>query len=151
MAAGFLTTPFLVRRDNIAIPKQVNLQRLKFLGIIISSLMVLTTFGNNVVANHPDSKAAMILTSMDQTITQSQDDITIDDKQPEPKKYRWGVLILAVLAVMALAISLCAGICIAVLVGTVGGVIGGIALAAASIIGMAVSTRWVKRRFRIKT
>ena len=113
--------------------------------------MVLTTFGNNVVANHPDSKAAMILTSMDQTTTLSQDDITIGDKQPEPKKYRWGVLILAVLAVMALAIPLCGGICIAALGGTVGAVLGGFALTAASIVGIVFSTRWAKRRFRIKT
>ena len=151
MAAGFLTTPFLVRRDNIAIPKQVNLQRLKFLGIIISSLMVLTTFGNNVVANHPDSKAAMILTSMDQTITQAQGDITIDDKKPDPKKYRWGVLILGVLAIIALTISLCAGICIALLVGSVGGFFGGIAIAGLAIAGMVFSSKWVQRRFKIKT
>jgi len=113
--------------------------------------MILATYGNNVVSNHPDSKVATVLTNIDNAFIQAQPDSSMEDKQPEPKKYRWGVLFLTLLATVAAVIGLCAGICIAALVGTAAGVIGGLALVGLSIAIFIVSNKWFRKRFRIAT
>ena len=50
---GFLSVPFLPKRSTIAIPKVVNRHRLAYMGIALSSFVMMVLFGNRIGGQLP--------------------------------------------------------------------------------------------------
>lgn len=64
----FLSVPFLPKRNTIAIPQLVNRHRLGFMGIAISSFVMMVYFGNRIEEKYPDTVITGVLESIDQAI-----------------------------------------------------------------------------------
>jgi hypothetical protein len=123
MTLGFLSVPFLPKRKTVAIPKQVFRQRLIYLGITLSSVMMTVGFGNKVVDKFPDSPVSRVIKKADQTIFSDTDTHKDEISKTKPakkhhkfgKKWRqWfsaGSCALAVLLIILLIPVVCAGIC----------------------------------------
>jgi hypothetical protein len=140
-ALGFLSTPFLPKRDIIAMPKKVNLQRLAFAGLTISSLMMMVGLGNKTEQKYPHSPITKAVQSIDNALYAS-DTHSIEptskkalkakilgDRKKDARISAGG----AALAIFFLVLLACAGICL--LVGGVasafsgGAVLGSLAIA----------------------
>ncbi|MCX6182848.1 MAG: hypothetical protein NT150_13070 [Bacteroidetes bacterium] len=158
-AAGFLATPFLAKKANITLPKTLNFNRLKFLGITISSLMLLTNLGNTINTTHPTSFLAKTLSYADQSIVKPEskqsNTTTIDKTESQNKHTRLmlsaGMCVAAVLLTLVLLIPLCAGICLiyfgvaglgaAATSGSIFMLLGGVLLTILSILGIRSSIK----------
>ncbi|MFT5168503.1 MAG: hypothetical protein ACI8P3_003746, partial [Saprospiraceae bacterium] len=68
MVIGFLSVPFMPKRNTIAIPKEVNKQRLSFLSIALSLLIMMAFVGNRIGDVYPDSPITHALETIDQSI-----------------------------------------------------------------------------------
>ena len=65
---GFLSVPFMPKRSTIAIPRKVNRHRLGYLGIALSSLLLMILTGNRIEDVYPNSTTALIIKTIDQSI-----------------------------------------------------------------------------------
>jgi len=68
MIACFLSVHFLPKRSAIAIPAEVNKHRLIFMGIALSSFVLMVITGNRVEDKYPNSFVAHSLKAIDQAI-----------------------------------------------------------------------------------
>lgn len=69
-AIGFCSVPFLPKRNAIAIPAVVNRHRLAYIGIAVSSFVLMTVFGNRMKSNYPDSPLTHAVRAIDNAIFQ---------------------------------------------------------------------------------
>jgi hypothetical protein len=67
---GFLSVPFLPKRSTIAIPQVVNRQRLAYMGIALSSFVMMVLFGNRIGDDYPNSPITYAVRAIDQAIFQ---------------------------------------------------------------------------------
>jgi hypothetical protein len=65
---SYLSVDFLPKRRTIAIPQEVNRQRLAYMGIALSSFVMMVLFGNKLQDKYPNSLIADTVRSIDQTI-----------------------------------------------------------------------------------
>jgi hypothetical protein len=65
---GFLSVPFLPKRSTIAIPSVVNRHRLAYMGIALSSFVMMVVFGNRMGDNYPNSPITHAVRAIDQAI-----------------------------------------------------------------------------------
>ena len=65
---GFLSVPFLPKRDTIAIPKKLNRHRLAFMGIALSSFVMMVLLGNRIGDHYPNSPITRAVRAVDQAI-----------------------------------------------------------------------------------
>jgi hypothetical protein len=68
MVACFLSVHFLPKRGTIAIPAEVNKHRVIFMGIALSSFVLMVITGNRVEDKYPNSFVAHSLKAIDQAI-----------------------------------------------------------------------------------
>jgi len=68
MIACFLSVHFLPKRGTIAIPAEVNKHRIIFMGIALSSFVLMVITGNRVEDKYPNSFVAHSLKAIDQAI-----------------------------------------------------------------------------------
>lgn len=68
LLAGFLSTRFLPKRKNIAIPVVVNKDRIAYMGIILSAFVLMIFTGNRVEDKFPNTTLSLTLKSVDETI-----------------------------------------------------------------------------------
>jgi Na+-translocating ferredoxin:NAD+ oxidoreductase RnfA subunit len=68
LVIGFLSVPFRPKRDTIAIPEKLDRQRLGYLSIILSSLILTAFIGNRIEDVYPDSPVTHVINSVDQWI-----------------------------------------------------------------------------------
>lgn len=157
-ALGFLAVPFRNKRKTIAIPKVVNRQRLGYLGIVLSTFMLLTSFGNNFEKKYPTSQVTTIIKNVDHALFASSsiqpggtDNGKVDNSR-QRQVVDVGLCVAAVLLIILLVCTLCAGICL--VIGGLGGiaagggailaVLGGIGLSILSIMGMIRVSKWCR-------
>lgn len=148
-AVGFLSVPFMPKHDTIAIPQQVNRKRLAFLGITLSSLMLMTGFGNRIEQNYAGTRLAKTVETIDQSVfytsnvqvsDPAKDVKLVSSNQKIERQTKAGISGAgAVFLIFLLVTAACAGICLAT--GAFGavsvvGVIGGILLLFLSILGI---------------
>lgn len=69
---GFLSVPFLPKRNAITIPKVVNRRRLAYLGITLSSFVMMAVFGNRLESDYPDSSLTYAVRAIDNVIFQDK-------------------------------------------------------------------------------
>lgn len=121
-ALGFLSVPFWSKRNAIAIPKTVSRQRLGYLGITLSSLMMMTSFGNHFVEKYPGSPVTDAIACVDNTIFPSynthkvefsKNEIIQDSIQNNRKAAAGMSLGAAIILIFLLCIVVCAGLCLA--------------------------------------
>jgi hypothetical protein len=72
MIIGFLSVPFWPKRNTIALPREVNRQRLAYLGISLSSLIISAQIGNKIGDLYPNSPITQAIEKIDQTIFSDQ-------------------------------------------------------------------------------
>lgn len=68
MIIGFLSVPFWPKRNTIALPKIVDRQRLAYLAISLSSLVMTAQIGNRIGDLYPDSSITHAIDRIDQSI-----------------------------------------------------------------------------------
>ena len=68
IVTGFLFVPFLPKRKTIAITKEVNRQRFAFMGIALSSFVMMVLFGNRIEDQFPSSPITQTVKAIDQAI-----------------------------------------------------------------------------------
>ncbi len=68
MVTGFLSVHFLPKRSTIAIPREVNKHRLVFVGIALSSFVLMVMTGNRIGEMYPNSFITHALEATDQAI-----------------------------------------------------------------------------------
>ncbi|HAD14669.1 MAG TPA: hypothetical protein DCF33_19760, partial [Saprospirales bacterium] len=167
MTLGFSSVPFLPKRKTIAMPKKVFRQRLAYLGITLSSLMMAVGIGNRVVDKYPDSPVSHVIKKADQTIFSDSDTHKVEPvKTTSVKKHHkfgkklrlWvagGSCVLAVLLIILLIPVICAGICLviggfAVISESVGwgllAILGGVGITWLGIKGIAGAAKWCKNK-----
>lgn len=82
---GFLSVPFLPKRSAIAMPQVVNRHRLAYMGIALSSFVMMVLFGNRVGDYYPNSPITHAVRAIDQAIFQDNStDADLYDEAPEP-------------------------------------------------------------------
>ncbi len=165
MLLGFLSVPFLRQRQSVPIPQKVFGQKLAYMAIAMSSLMMTTGFGNSIAEKYPVSVAAQALQSADQSIVSvagAKDQKVVKSKEVKSKhklkKFRRAVAAgscaLAVFLILLLIGTTCAGIClfifgIAGLAESVGTglllVLAGVLVTYLSIMGIVKLSRWCKK------
>ncbi len=154
MALGFALTPFKRKANSIQLPSVLNRARLGYLGVIISSLMMTTTYGNQIEEKHSDSTIASVLKSTDKLVF--ADDYSVDHNtskigckcESARKGDGFAICALAVFLTLLLLVTLCAGICLMVFgiqgIGA-GAIVSGFLIAAASVYLIFLSIRWCVR------
>ena len=90
---GFFSIRFLPKRSMIAIPKEVNRNRLNYMGIALSSFVMMVLFGNRMGDIYPASPITHAVKAIDQAIFPDNSTLYagINDAAPEPgyrKNYR---------------------------------------------------------------
>lgn len=65
---SYLSVDFLPKRRTIAIPQKVNRQRIAYMGIVLSSFVMMVIFGNKLQDKYPNSLIANLVKSIDQKI-----------------------------------------------------------------------------------
>lgn len=73
MVACFLSVHFLPKRGTIAIPAEVNKHRIIFMGIALSSFVLMVITGNRVEDKYPNSFVSHSLKAIDQAIFHDND------------------------------------------------------------------------------
>jgi hypothetical protein len=68
IVTGFLSVHFLPKRSTIAIPSEVNKHRLAFMGIALSSFVMMVLFGNRIEDKYPNSPITYAVKAIDQAI-----------------------------------------------------------------------------------
>lgn len=68
IVTGFLSVRFLPKRSTIAIPSKVNKHRLVFMGIALSSFVIMVLFGNRIEVMYPNSPITQAVKSIDHAI-----------------------------------------------------------------------------------
>ena len=83
LVIGFLSVPFRQKRGEIIIPKQLNRQRLGYLNIILSSLILTAIIGNRIEDAYPNSPVTHAIETVDQWIfTNNTEEIAGINKSP---------------------------------------------------------------------
>ncbi|MEO8416747.1 MAG: hypothetical protein ABI472_23985 [Ginsengibacter sp.] len=65
---GFLSVPFLPKRRAIAIPRVVNRHRSAYIGIALSSFVMMVVFGNRIANDYPNSSITHAVKAIDTAI-----------------------------------------------------------------------------------
>lgn len=68
MLVGFLSVPFLPKRNTIAIPAVVNRHRLAYIGIALSAFVMMVVFGNRIGHDYPNSPITHAVRAIDKKI-----------------------------------------------------------------------------------
>lgn len=68
MVAGFFSVHFLPKRSTIAIPREVNKNRLAYMGIALSSFVLMVITGNRIEEMYPNSPITLAVKAIDQAI-----------------------------------------------------------------------------------
>ncbi|MBK9271859.1 MAG: hypothetical protein IPM48_09685 [Saprospiraceae bacterium] len=122
-ALGFLLVPFLYNSNQFTLPKVLNRQRAGYLAIIISSTIIVTSFGNQFTVKFPNSTGTKILYSVDNAITTQlhssySDELkgqnTLETDQIARKKAAVILTLFAILGIIYLVVLICAGICLTI-------------------------------------
>ncbi|MEY3237379.1 MAG: hypothetical protein RI883_1480 [Bacteroidota bacterium] len=166
-ALGFLAVPFLPKKENFVLPRQMNRRKMAYLGVSLSSVMLFAGTGNHLTQNHPQSYATEVLASVDNSLFSDGSSIQVDSRQEShyqkqeltDKQLKTraavnaGLCIAAVLLFILLIVTLCAGICMIIFAfgGGVSGALlgfGGAIIAGLSIWGMygIVTSGWCRDR-----
>jgi hypothetical protein len=74
MVFCFLLVPFLPKRNTIVIPKEYFRKRLAYLGIAVSSFVLMVYQGNRTEEKHPDSLITHVVKTIDQAIFSVDED-----------------------------------------------------------------------------
>lgn len=164
MALGYLAVPFLPKRQPVILPQQVARRRAGYLGIILSSLLMLAFAGNNFVSKHPRSPVSFVIKTIDRALFKStpdhkhQENVASEKAGCKCKTKRQlagaGMCVLAILLTILLVGTTCAGICIAILsvaeaasVATaILGLLGGLALSILSVFGIVKVLKWCSKK-----
>lgn len=83
IAIGFATVHFLPSKKTIAIPQEVNKNRLVYSGIALSSFVMMIFFGNRVGEMYPNSPITHAIRSIDRAIF--ADNANVNDAAMEPE------------------------------------------------------------------
>jgi len=67
---GFLSVPFLPKRTAIAIPRVVNSRRFAYIGITLSSFVMMAVLGNRLESDYPNSPLTYAVRAIDNAIFQ---------------------------------------------------------------------------------
>lgn len=122
-ALGFLSVPFRAKQNTITLPKVLNRQRLGYLGITLSSLMMVTSIGNNFATSYPLSPVTHTLLELDHSFFPAHEadrsmaslPDTKSSIEPVQRQMVAGMsLLAAILLIILLCILICAGICTAI-------------------------------------
>lgn len=113
-ALGLLLSPLKRNREPISLPRKVNMQRLAFASLTISSLMMMVGLGSRIHQNYPDSTFTKVVHSIDQsTFSYSSDPSTNSDKILQDRKGAGRMSAgAAAVAIFFLVLLACAGICL---------------------------------------
>jgi hypothetical protein len=121
--AGFAAAPYVRQKDWMVLPRTVNRNRLSFLGIVLSTLMLATGVGNKIERNFQDTYLASAVRSIDQTVFTSS---LITDTDPvnntkskenvqKDRKTKAGMSAgAAFILTFLLVLTSCVGICLAI-------------------------------------
>jgi len=126
MLLGFLSIPFLRQRQTVPIPQKVFGQKLAYMAIALSSLMMTTGFGNSIADKYPASVVTQTLQSADQSmvsVTDAKHQDTVKSKVAKSKhklkNFRramaGGACAVAIFLILLLIGTTCAGICLFIL------------------------------------
>ena len=90
---GFLSVHFLPKRGTIAIPKEVNKDRLVYISIALSSFVMMVLTGNRIEDKFPNSSITHALAAIDQAIfpessTSYDEPDNVGLEQINPDKYK---------------------------------------------------------------
>ncbi|MEO7044383.1 MAG: hypothetical protein ABI091_03690 [Ferruginibacter sp.] len=86
---GFLSIPFLPKRNTIAIPRVVNRHRLAYIGIALSSFVLMAMFGNSMKSSYPNSPLTHAVIAIDNAIFQDNNTTaSFYDEVSEPAYHR---------------------------------------------------------------
>jgi len=125
---GFLLAPFRRNRNIIALPSKVNMQRLAFTGLTVSSLMMSVGVGNRIHQDYPNTAVERKVHSIDQAVFSYVGNASSEKMQQERKAAGRMSAGGAVILTLLLVLLACAGICL-----IIGGVSGSFATAGASV------------------
>jgi hypothetical protein len=152
--AGFAAAPYVRQQDWMVLPRTVNRNRLAFLGIVLSTLMLATGFGNKLERNYQNTYLASTVRSLDQTIfatsltteTDSDNTTIIQAKEKDDRKAKAGMSAAGAFFLTFLLVLLaCAGLCLVIggisaigtgTAGVIAAIVGGLALLYLSIKGI---------------
>ncbi len=86
IAVSFSTINFLPKRSTIAMPIEVNRNRLAYLGITLSSFVIMVLFGNRIGDIYPNSPITHTIKAIDQAIFPDDNMLTanVNDAAIEP-------------------------------------------------------------------
>ncbi len=88
-AIGFLSVPFLPKRNAIAIPAVVNRHRLIYISITLSSFVLMAVFGNRMKSSYPDSPLTHAVSAIDNAIFENNSTTASPyDEVSEPAYHR---------------------------------------------------------------
>lgn len=152
---GFLTVPFRLQKNSMALPKTMKRRKLGHLAIALSSMMMMVGFGNRISDNAVGTNSAYSVQNMDQFIYGDADYELIDhaftpDQSEKEKNDMLRMILtgascaLGVFLIILLLCTLCAGVCL--IIGAASGffvgteavimVIGGIIITVLSCVGI---------------
>ena len=124
MLLSFLSLPFKAKQNTVAMPKQVNRNRLGFLAVALASLMVMVGVGNKIGGNESSNTPLgyVINKAAQSPIVSGSSNEIWEDEEVVPEVFsRGGRKILAgvhgILGIVAIFFSVllaCAGICISI-------------------------------------
>lgn len=77
---GFLSAPFLPKRNLVALPKTVNRHRVAFMSIALSTFVLMAIFGSRLKSDYPKSGLTFIVSAIDKAIFYSNDDAATGDE-----------------------------------------------------------------------
>ncbi len=118
---SFLSVPFTAKNNTISLPRQVNRQRLGFMGLLLSSLMMMTGFGNRIEQNYPNTRLANSVEAVDHSVFYASNTMkgnAINDRAThyaiQKVRAEKGAMSAgtAVVLIILLSILACAGICL---------------------------------------
>lgn len=78
IAAGFLSIHFLPKRSTIAMPSDLDKQRLVFTGIAVSSFVMMILFGNRIEERYPNSFITHAVNTIDRAIFPDDGELNAD-------------------------------------------------------------------------
>lgn len=117
---GFLTTPFVQKPNFITLPAKVNRHRLSFLGIALSSFLLMVGVGNNTDRILPNSSVVNALAVADHSVFSQEGNHTAPGHyttaSPQERRARMAAGGMsagaAVALIFLLCIVACAGLCL---------------------------------------
>jgi hypothetical protein len=161
---GFLFTPLIPKPNFVALSAKVNRQRLSFLGIALSSFLLMVGVGNNADRLLPNSRVIKALTAADHAVFSHDGTKSMPtDRAPASHRERRARMAsggmsagAAVALIFLLSIVACAGLCLvfgglgAIFSGTAGGLLALLAGIPMFVLAVKGIKQVSKRRFETK-